>query len=58
MDALRASLERKPAKAAAGKPAKEAEAATDLQARKPAKRAAKVEEPAVAPAKARAKKRA
>ena len=57
MDALRASLERKPAKAVAGKAAKGVEAG-ELQERKPAKRAAKVEEPAVAPAKARAKKRA
>ena len=57
MDALRASLERKPAKAVAGKPAKGVEVG-ELQERKPAKRAAKVEEPAVAPAKARAKKRA
>ena len=57
MDALRASLERKPAKAVAGKAAKGAEGG-ELQERKPAKRAAKVEEPAVAPAKARAKKRA
>ena len=57
MDALRASLERKPAKAAAGKAAKGAEGG-ELQERKPAKRAAKVEEPAVAPAKARVKKRA
>ncbi len=54
MDALRASLERKPAKAAAAKGAEVGE----LQGRKPAKRAAKVEEPAVVPAKARAKKRA
>ena len=57
MDALRASLERKPAKAGAGKAAKDAEAG-ELQERKPAKRAAKVEQPTVAPAKARAKKRA
>jgi DNA end-binding protein Ku len=58
MDALRASLERKPAKAGAAKAAKAAEAvpATALQERKPAKRAAKVEEPAVAPARARARK--
>jgi DNA end-binding protein Ku len=57
MDALRASLERKPAKAAAGKGAKQAEpaAATPLQPRKPAKRASRVEEPA-APAKVRARK--
>jgi DNA end-binding protein Ku len=59
MDALRASLERKPAKAvAAGKATRSAEAASDAQERKPAKRAAKIEEPAVAPAKVRAKKRA
>jgi DNA end-binding protein Ku len=58
MDALRASLSQRPAKAAATKTASNVEAipAGALSERKAVRRAAKAEEPAAAPARARARK--
>ena len=58
MDALRASLSKRPAKAPAAKTAAEAEAipAGALSQRKAARRAPKVEEPAATPARTRARK--